>query len=174
MLEINNIKNGNVYVDGTNFLGKVDEAITPDIVAKFIEKKPLGMIGIKELFAGIDKMESTLKWNCFYLDAIQKCSKFTQAVDIQVRSSLETWTGNGLEKEVPVIYYFRGTPKNIPGLGTIKSQENSESETKFAVSYCKITHDGNEIVEVDIDVPILKVNGEDLLKKYKKNLGITL
>lgn len=172
MIEINRITNANIYVDGVNFIGKAEEVTTPDVKAVMQEIKGLGLVGSPKFFAGIDLEDAKIKWNSMYKDASTLLSDFTKAVPIQARTSLETYTAEGRTQEQAVVYYFTGTPTNIPGLGNLKPRENAESESNLNITYAKLVIGADVIYEVDILNNIYNVAGKDILAKYRKNLGM--
>jgi len=172
MIQINRLTNANIYVGGTNFIGRAEEVTTPDIKAIMQEHKGLGLVGNPKFFAGIESMEAKIKWNSLYQDAISLVSDFTSSVQIQARASLETYTTEGRIQEQAVVCYFTGTPTNIPTLGTLKPQDNAESESNFNVTYAKLVVGSDVIYEVDILNNIYTVAGNDILSRYRKNLGM--
>ncbi|BDV42440.1 phage major tail tube protein [Geotalea uraniireducens] len=169
-IAIKQITNANVYMDGASFLGKVEEAKLPDVVATLAEHKALGMIGKVELPNGIDKMEMTMKWNSLYGDVLKKAANPFTAVQLQCRCSQETYTGQGRTEEVPVTVFLTGTFKKFP-LGGFKQHENVEAETTLAITYFRLVVNGEDIVEVDVLANIYKVGGVDLLAQFRSNIG---
>jgi P2 family phage contractile tail tube protein len=172
VLEINRIINGNVFIDGNTFLGKVDEALCPNAKAVSTDHKPLGMIGTAHFPSGIEIENARLTFNSVYLDAVKKCANFTKARDIQIRGNLETFTQDGKVNERAAVCYFKGKPLNTPGLGTLKQQENATNQVEFTVTYTKLEVDGETIYEHDILNAIQYVDGIDLLAKTRENLGL--
>lgn len=171
-IEINRLTNANIYVGGTNFIGKAEEVTTPDIKAIMQDHTGLGLIGKPKFFAGIEAMEAKIKWNSLYQSAIALVSDFTSSVQIQARANLETWTADGRSQQQAVVCYFTGTPTNVPTLGTLKAQDNAESESNFNVTYAKLVVGSDVLYEVDILNNIYNVAGTDILSKYRSNLGM--
>jgi P2 family phage contractile tail tube protein len=169
-VEIKQITNANVYIDGRSFLGKTEEVKLPEVVTTMVEHKALGMVGKLELPSGLDKMESTQKWNSLYPDVLMKAANPFQAVQLQCRSSMETYAGGGRTAQVPVVVFMTGTFKKFP-LGNYKQHDNIEAETTMNVTYLRLVVDGKEIVEVDVLANIYKVGGLDLLADYRRNIG---
>lgn len=170
-ITINRCTNANVYVDGTNFIGRVEEASLPEIKAKMATHKGLGMLGEMEIFSGIDKMEAKFKWNSFYPEVMKKAANFTQGVQLQLRSSIETVDGSGTRVgQVPLVATMRGTFKALPG-GNFKHQDNVELESTFNVLYYKLEIDGDTIVEVDQVNNKYIVDGNDLMAEFRNNIG---
>ena len=77
-LEINRLTNANIYVDGNSWLGRAEEVTLPVITSKMSEHKALGMVGMVELFSGIDKLEARIKWNSVYKDVFKKAANPTK------------------------------------------------------------------------------------------------
>lgn len=169
-LDIRKITNGNVYIDGANYLGRVEEATLSEVKWKMTEHKALGLVGSVEFPSGIDKMEATLKWSGFYNEALLMGADPFTARQIMVRGSVEKYEPNGRTAQVAVVMYFTATPKNTQG-GSFKQHDNWDASTMFNVTACKIVYDGVTLLEYDALANIYKVAGSDLLAAYKVNTG---
>jgi len=169
-ITVNRMTNANVYVDGQSQLGKAEEINLPDITFMMSEHKALGMIGKFELFSGVDKMEATIKWNAFYTDVMKKFSDPRKALKLQVRSSLETYNSEGILAEVPCVAYLTGYPKNFPA-GNFKQHDNVETTSKMTITSYKLEIDGNPVIEIDSMANIYSVDGVDIFKNYRSNIG---
>jgi len=170
LISINRLTNCNVYLDGESQLGRCEEAKVPAIKYIMGDYKALGMIGPVELFSGIDKMEADFKWASFYPDAMSSIANPFNAILLQVRGSLQTWTTTGLIKEVPYVIHLGGMFKEV-SFGEYKQASPAEFPSKFATNYLKCVNDGVELYEVDKLSNILKVGGVDLLATYRANIG---
>lgn len=169
-IAVNRMTNANVYVNGTSHLGKVEEINLPEITHILSEHKALGMVGKFELFSGVDKMELTLKWNAFYADVLKAFADPRKALNLQVRSSLETYNSQGLLTEVPCVAYLTGYAKNFPA-GNFKQQDNIEASSKMTLTAYKLEIDGNPIIEYDAMSNIYMVDGVDIFANYTANIG---
>ena len=154
-IEINKLTNANIYMNGTNLLGRAEEVQLPQI---------------KHKMAGIEKLECKIKWNALYPNVLRTCSNPFVSTLIQVRASLETYNGLGRVSEVPATAFLIGTFKEFP-LGNIKPGENAEYETTMTVTYAKLIVDKQEIFEIDVLHNIYKVGPLDVLSTFKKNIG---
>jgi P2 family phage contractile tail tube protein len=168
---INRVTNANIYLDGKSLLGKAEEVTNPVIKSIMSEHKALGMNGKLELPSGIDKLETKIKWSSFYSDVLLKIANPEQAVQLQVRSSVKTFTSAGLTGQVPLAIYMTGTFKEFP-TGAFKNNDNVELESSLNLTYLKMVYNGVDIVEIDVLANIHKVNGVDILADYRANLGI--
>lgn len=169
-IQVNRIVNANVYVDGTNLLGRAEEIKLPDIQAIMNEHKALGMVGKIELPSGFDKMEGEIKWNSLYEEAAKFMANPFKAVQLQCRSSIETYGPGGRIEEVALATFLTVMFKKNP-LGTFKQHDNAEFPSTFTATYIKQQIKGKDILELDYMANIFKVNGEDLLATYRENIG---
>lgn len=167
---VNRVTNANVYIDGNSFLGKAEEVNLPMIKHIMTEHKALGMVGKFEFFAGVDKMETKIKWNSFYKEAMVKMADPTTTLQVQVRASVETYASAGRTSEKPLVIYMTAQPKDFPG-GNFKQHDNVELESNLNVIYFKLEIDGEILMEVDVLSNIYKVAGIDILAKYRENIG---
>lgn len=170
-IQINRVTNANIYMDGKSLLGRAEEINLPTVKQIMSEHKALGMNGKFELPAGIDKLETRIKWNSYYKDVLIKAGNPDQSVNLQCRTSMKTWTSAGVSAEVPVVIHMTAQFKDFP-LGNFKQHDNVELESNLNVTYCKLVVDGVELLEVDVLANIHKVNNVDMLAKYRANLGI--
>lgn len=170
-IQVNRLTNANVYIDGASQLGKAEEVNLPDITFMMSEHKMLGGIGKVELFSGVDKLEATIKWNAFYSDVLKQFANPRKTLKLQVRSSLETHDSNGLVQEVACVAYLTVQPKNFPA-GNYKQHDNVEATSKLTCTAYKLEIGGEEIVDYDALANIYSVNGVDVFKDYRSNLGV--
>jgi P2 family phage contractile tail tube protein len=170
-IAVNRLTNANIYVDGQSFLGRAEEVNLPDIKHMLSEHKALGMMGKVELWSGIDKLEAKIKWNSFYSDVFKKFANPFKTLNLQVRSSLETYTSQGRSAQEPVVVYLTGMSKNMP-TGNYKQHDNVELESNLTVTYVKLVIGGETVMEVDVLANIFKVDGQDIQAQYRANLGI--
>ena len=168
---INKLYNSNVYVDGDSYLGKASEVTLPEINIKTIEHDGLGMLGTPETFAGLEKMEATIKFNSFYPEVQKKVSNPLKSYIYQIRANLEKNTSAGVVANIPVIVILNMRMKSDKG-DSWKKGESAGKEYGFAVNAYKLTIDGEVIHDIDIFSETYIVNGVDIMAEAKKNLGI--
>ncbi|ARU23673.1 hypothetical protein RSSE_c3290 [Ralstonia solanacearum] len=169
-IEINRITNANIYVTGNSLLGRAEEVKLPDISAIMAEHKALGMVGKIELPSGFDKLEGEVKWNSLYKEVAKTVANPFKAVQLQCRSSIETYGAQGRIQEVPLVTYLTVMFKKNP-LGTFKQHENAEFGSAFGATYIKQVIDGEEVLELDYLANIFRVGGEDMLADFRSNIG---
>lgn len=169
-VKINKITNANMYLDGVTLLGLVSEADMPDASVKMLDHQALGMAALRQIPAGLEAMESTIRWTCFDAATLKKCMNPYRTANLQLRTSLEVYGPSGRSDEQSVVIFMNGHFKNIP-LGSFKQMENIELESRFNCTYFKVEIAGEQIIEVDVDANIWKVGGVDILRNYRTNLG---
>jgi len=169
-VNVNQIVNANVYVNGNSLLGQAAEVDAPKVMAKMSEYKALGMVGSFELPSGLDKMEMRIKWNAFYADVAKVMLNPWKEVKIMIRANQEVWQGGDKTADVPVIIYATGQSKGFP-TGNFKPQDNVDAESNLTITHCKMEIDGVEVFEVDVMNNIYKVDGVDIMQQYRANIG---
>ncbi len=169
-IEIKRLTNACVYMDGSTLLGRCEEITLPEIKSKMSEHKALGMVGQIEIASGFEKLEGKIKWSALYPGVLKKTANPFKFVQIQVRGSLESWTGQGRTEQQKVVIYLTVGFKSFPG-GSFKPNDNVEAETAFACYYMKQVLGGEDIVEIDVLENIYKAGGVDMLAQYRSNIG---
>lgn len=169
-VEIKNIVNANIYLNGTSLLGQAEEIKLPTIKASMKEHKALGMVGKLKLPSGIEALEGEIKWNSFYLDTFRTCANPFKTVQLMCRSNVETWNAQGLTEEKELVTILTVQFEEV-SLGTYKPQESAEYPSKFQATYVKQTLGGEPVVELDVMTNTFKVGDEDVLANYRTNTG---
>lgn len=169
-IQINRVTNANVYINGNNLIGRAEEINLPQVKFKTAEHKALGMVGVAEFFSGMEKMEAKIKWNSLYPEVMKVVANPFATAQLMARASLETYDSTGRTAQVPVVVVMQVASKDIP-MGNYKQHDNVELETNLTVYACKLTIDGQEILDVDVLANIYKVDGVDLLATYRTNIG---
>jgi len=169
-IQVNRIVNANIYIDGANLLGRAEEVKLPDITAIMQEHKALGMVGKIELPAGFDKLEGEIKWNSLYEEAAKAMANPFKAVQLQCRSSIETYGPGGRIEEIPLATFLTVMFKKNP-LGTYKQHDNAEFPSSFTATYIRQVVKGKDVLELDYLANIFKVDGTDLLATFRDNIG---
>jgi len=170
-IKIGRLTNANVYLDGGSLLGRVEEFQCPVVTFKHAEHKALGLNGTIEYYAGIEKLEGSMKWTSYYPEFLKKMANPFKAIRIQVRGNLEEYQGGERVGQTPAVVFLTIQPKDFP-LGSFSQHDNVELSTKYGCTYVRMEIGGEAITEVDVEANIFKVDGEDLLATYRQNLGV--
>jgi len=171
MATIKKVTNGNIYIDGNNLLGKVEEATIADITSKMSEFTALGMAGTVEFASGFEMMEMSVTLHAYHADTLALLADPNATHRLQMRSSVDEHTSVGRTAQTPYVIYATVAAKKIAG-GAFKAHEAVKQEITFAVYSMKMEQDGAAVIEFDANANIYKVNGVDKLATYRNNLGI--
>jgi uncharacterized protein len=171
MATIKKVTNGNIYVDGNNWLGRVEEATLADISSKMSEFTALGMAGTMEYASGFEMMEMSVTLHAYHADTLALIADPNATHRLQMRSSVDEHTSVGRTAQTPYVIYATVAAKKISG-GAFKAHEAVKQEITFAVYALKMEQDGAPVIEFDANANIYKVNGVDKLATYRNNLGI--
>lgn len=170
MSAINAIYNANVYIDGNNLLGKAAEFKLPEIEWSQDEVKGLGRIGTIKLPSGVEAMEGEVSWNSLYPEVAARAANPFKAVQLMVRSNLQTFDARGLAQEVPVVTLVTALfSKN--GMGTLKPKEKSEQASTYQAHEIRQLIDGREVLYYNAFTNQYRVDGADVTAQMRKNIG---
>jgi P2 family phage contractile tail tube protein len=169
-VNVNRIANANIYVNGANLLGMAEEVTFPKPKHKFVDHKGLGMAGTGEFWAGIDKLESKIKWASIYpqVEAIAASPFSPQA--FQVRGNIMTYNSQGLAAQVPVVCFMTGVFKEGGDL-MFKQHENVDYTSTITVYHSEMYVSGTQVFLFDLLSNQYVVNGVDLLAQFRANIG---
>lgn len=170
-LEINRLTNAALWVDGKNYLGKVEEVNLPNPKYKMAEHKALGLQSSMEYYSGIDKMEMKFKLNAPYADFARLIGNPTKKYKLMLRGNLESYASGTKVTEKPYVVNVTASPKDFP-LGNFKQNDNVELELNFSVFAVKLEIDGEKLFEIDTEANIFVAGGVDIMANYRRNLGI--
>lgn len=169
-LEINKLTNGNIYVNETNLIGKFDEIQLPSVKPKMADHDPMGLVGVVSYASKMEKLEGKIKWNSFYKDVYAKFANPYKSLRVMFRSNMEKYVGADRASQVPYVVTMNINSMGVPG-GNFKAGDNAEFETDFTATYMKIEENGVTVLEFDAVNNIYFVDGVDLLKEYRENIG---
>lgn len=159
----------NTFVDGKLYAGVANKVTIPAVIFETIEKDLAGNAGAYEVFTGqIGKLESELQFDTFAAKEIFKLVGDGNAANIPVivRGSLKE-----AGQDIGLKITFQGIWKSWDGIELTKK---GEVQNKFKVSLRKlvIESDGDELLYVNMPTWDVRMNGNDIGKKIKANLGL--
>lgn len=163
------LKNFALFVDGISYLGEVPEVSLPKLSRKMEDYRSGGMNAPVKLDFGMEAMEMDwtaagymkdifAQWGAVRHDAVLlRFAGALQADDSEAINSLEV--------------IVRGRHSEIDP-GTAKPGDNTAIKVKSAISYYKLSMDGQILIEIDAVNMIELVNGVDRLAQVRTALGI--
>jgi Bacteriophage tail tube protein len=169
-ISVNRITNANIYIDGAGLLGRAEEIQVAQPKHVMVDHKGLGMAGVAEFWAGVDKLEAKIKWASLYPEALAAVGSPFQSHMLQVRGNIEQYTSQGRSAELPVVYLMTGVFKDA-GAFNFKQHENVDTTSVIAVYHSELYVAGAQIHLYDVMANIYVVNGVDQLAQFRSNIG---
>ncbi len=171
MAQVRKVTNGNLYLDGSNLLGKVQEATLPEIVSKMSEFNALGMVGTTEYPSGFEMMEMTTVLHAYDEALLASLGDPNTRHRLQLRTQIDDYSSSGVTQQIPAVIYATASAKKVP-MGAYTAHERVTQEITWSVYYCRLEINGNAVIEYDAVANIYKVGGVDKLATYRANLGL--
>jgi uncharacterized protein len=169
-IQINSLTNANIYIDGAGLLGRAEEIEIPNPRHKMIDYKGLGMAGTAELWAGVEKLDSRIKWVSFDSETLSLAASPFQTHSFQVRGNLEQYTSQGRTAQLPVVYLMTGVFKDA-GSPTFRQHRMVETTSVVSIYHCELYVSGVQIYLYDVFANMYVVGGVDQLSTFRSNLG---
>ena len=161
------LKNFSAFVDGRGYAGRVDEITLPKLSIKNEEYRGGGMDVPIDIDLGMEKLEAEITFSeydpeLFRLFGIMDNS----TVNFTLRGGLQ-----GPGDAEPVVINLRGKIKELDS-GSWKAGDKATLKCMIAIFYYKLTIDRRELIEIDAENMIRKINGVDQLSSMRQALGV--
>lgn len=161
------LKNFNVFVDGRGYAGRIDEITLPKLSIKTEEHRAGGMDIPVAIDMGMEKLEAELTFAEYDPELFRLFGLVdSNGVSLTLRGGLQ-----GTGDAEAVVINLRGQLKELD-LGTWKAAEKSKLKSTISIYYYKLTIDRREIIEIDPENMIRKINGVDQMSSLRAALGI--
>ncbi len=181
------LKNFNLFVDGRGYAGRVEEVTLPKLTIKTEEYQLGGLDTPVQVDMGMDKLECELTLSEYdshmiklfgmadsldipttvrgpFVDAILKAT-----TDVTNSGQIALTLRGGLSDEVenkttPVVISLTGTVIELD-FGQWKAGENAPLRIRLALRYYKLKIADENLVEIDINNRLRKINGVDQVSR---------
>ncbi len=161
------LKNFNVFVDGRGYAGKIDEITLPKLTIKTEEYRAGGMDIPINIDMGMEKLEAELTFAEYDSELFRLFGLINNnAVSLTLRGGLQ-----GSSDTESVVINLRGLFKELD-FGSWKPAEKATLKCTVAANYYKLTIDGKELIEIDAENMIRKIDGVDQMASMRTALGI--
>ncbi len=163
------LKNYNLFVDALSYAGVADEVTLPKLSRMMEDHRSGGMNGPIGIDLGQEKIEIEYTLSGFVKETYTQYAQSTHdAVLLRFAGAYQSDdTGNVQALEIVV----RGRPQEIDP-GNAKGGEKTQSKTKIACSYYKLTVDNEVLIEIDLVNFVEIINGVDVLAKQRAAIGL--
>lgn len=163
------VRNFNAFVDGRGYAGKVEEITLPKLTVKTEEFRAGGMDIPISMDLGMEKMDCELTF-AEYDPALLKLFGLVAQnwVALTLRGAL---TESNKIEATPVVIYVQGTITELD-FGTWQASEKASLKMKMDLVYYKLVHNGEELIEIDAEGMVRKIDGVDQMASTRQALGL--
>ncbi|MGO4413287.1 phage major tail tube protein [Cupriavidus sp. KB_39] len=163
------LKNYNVFHDGVSYVGQTEEFTLPKLTRKLEEYRAGGMNGPVEIDLGAEKMELEATYGGLMRE-IFKAWGITIVDGVLLRFAGAYQRDDTAEVDaVEVVVRGRHTELD---LGNAKVGDNSQFKVKSAISYYKLSVNGEVWCEIDHVNFIEIIFGVDRLAEQRRAMGL--
>ncbi len=159
----------NLFHDGSNFAGQIEEVVLPVLTRTMEDYRGGGMNAPIKTDQGMEAL--TMEWTCGGLmEGPIRQFGITQhdGVLLIFAGSYDAEDGSGV---VPVEVEVRGRHSAIDS-GTAKQGEGGTMKVTSEISYYCLRINGDDVIEIDILNMVETVGGVDRLKEHRTALGL--
>lgn len=163
------LKNFSVFVDGRGYAGRVEEVTLPKLTLKTEEFRAGGMDVPIALDLGMEKLEADLTFAEYDPELFKLFGLIeSNAIALTLRGALHEV---GKSDAIPMVLHLRGTLRELD-FGAWKAGEKATLKVAVDLRYYKMVYGEQDLVEIDAENMIRKINGVDQLASSRTALGI--
>ena len=161
-------KNLNLFVDGRGYAGQIEEFNPPKLALVTEEFRGGGMDAPIEITMGMEKLECDFALIAYDVEVLKLFGVAEgNLVPFVAREALESFDGT----ITPVVHTMRGKIREIDP-GTSKPGDKPSLKVAMALTYYKLQHGAETVLEVDVENMVRVVNGVDSLALQRAALGL--
>ncbi|MFB0974555.1 MAG: phage major tail tube protein [Tolumonas sp.] len=165
------LKQMNLFNDGENWIGIIEEFTPAKLTRKFEKYRGGGMPGAADIDLGFDDgaLEIEFTIGGFELKLLQQSANSKHdGVPLRFAGAYQR-DDTGDVSRVEIV--SRGRIKELDS-GNLKVGDNSQTKVSMTNTYYKVMVDGSTVVEVDTVNMIHIVDGVDMMADYRKAIGL--
>lgn len=162
------LKNFATFVDGTSYVGEVTEVVLPKLTRILEGYRAGGMRSEAKVDHGYEALEAEITAAGWLQGVLKQWGGGVSSVPLRFAGAVQS---DDDAEYTSVEVEMRGRWEEIDP-GSAKAGEGTEFKCKLAVTYYKLTINGEEIIELDSINMIEKVGGTDMLETVRQILGI--
>jgi hypothetical protein len=161
------LKNFNAFVDGRGYAGRIDEISLPKLSIKAEEYRAGGMDIPVSIDMGMEMLEAEITFSEYDPELFRLFGLISNnPVSLTLRGGMQG-TGNA----EAIVINLRGQFKELDS-GAWKAGDKATLKCTVSASYYKLTIDRRELIEIDAENMIRKINGVDQMSTLRQALGI--
>lgn len=163
------LKNFNLFNNGNNYLGQIEEVTLPKLSRKMEEWRGGGMDGPVQIDLGQENIELAWTAGGVIATALSQYGVTTVGGCMLRFAGAYQRDDTGDVDAVEVV--VRGRHKEID-FGSAKPGDHTQHKYNTACSYYKLTINGRVMIEIDVLNMLFIVDGVDRLAQQRRALGI--
>jgi P2 family phage contractile tail tube protein len=163
------LKHFNVFADGVSHAGEVEEIDLPKLTRKVEEYRAGGMNGPVEIDLGGDKLEIETTYGGLMREILKQFGTTTVDGAMLRFAGAYQREDTGAVDAVEIVVRGRHTEIDF---GKAKAGSKDPFKVKSALSYYKLTVNGEEWIEIDHVNFIERVFGVDRLAEQRRAIGL--
>jgi P2 family phage contractile tail tube protein len=163
------LKNFAVFVDGRGYAGKVEEITLPKLTIKTEEYRAGGMDVPIAIDMGMEKLETDMTFSDYDSEIFKLFGIISgNLVALTLRGALQE---PDKTDAIPVVLHLRGTIRELD-FGTWKAAEKATLKMAMDLRAYKLTYNNADVIEIDAENMIRKIDGTDQLATFRTALGL--
>jgi P2 family phage contractile tail tube protein len=162
------LKNMNLFLDGTGYLGTVEEVTVPKLTLKMDEWRGGGMLGPVMADMGLDKLEAEFTMGGLIAGALRQFGATALDAALLRFAGAYQDDSTGAVQAVEVVLLGRYSEIDM---GNAKPGDNTQHKYKLACTYYKLTVDGLDWLEIDMLGGLFIVFGVDRYADIRDAIG---
>lgn len=164
------LKHFNLFNEARSYQGEVQELKLPKLTRKMEEYRGGGMGGPVKIDLGQEIIELEHTYGGLVPEILKQYGTAkVSGFGLRFAGSYED-DGTGTVRAVEII--ARGRHEEID-MGDAKGGDMSKTVVKTVCSYYKLSIDNQELIEIDHENFIFKVNGVDQMEAHRKAIGLS-
>lgn len=163
------LKHFNVFYNGENFIGQATEITLPKLARKTEGYRGAGMSGEVKADLGMEPLEIEHSYGGLMTE-IYRDFGIAKIDGVMLRFA-GSYQRDDTDAVDAVEIVVRGRHEEIDP-GNAKAGDDTEFKVKSALSYYKLTVNGEDLVEIDLVNMVEKIGGEDRLAEHRKAIGL--
>ena len=163
------LRNFVATLDGRGQAGRIEEITLPKLTVKTEEYRAGGMDVPVALDMGMEKLETDMVFSDYDEEIFKLFGIISgNSISLTLRGALQE---DGKSEAIPVVLYLRGTVRELD-FGSWKPAERATVKMSMDLRYYKLVYNGKELIEIDAENMIRKIDGVDQLASYRTALGL--
>jgi P2 family phage contractile tail tube protein len=163
------LKNFAVFVDGRGYAGKIEEITLPKLTIKTEEYRAGGMDVPIAMDMGMEKLETDMTFSDYDPEIFKLFGIISgNLVALTLRGALQE---PDKTDAIPVVLHLRGTIRELD-FGTWKAAEKATLKMAMDLRAYKLVYNNADVIEIDAENMIRKINGADQLATFRTALGL--